>query len=202
MILINFKTKEQSGFALLLTIIIIGVVLAITLTTINLSIKQTRLASDTRDSEIAFHAASAGVECIQHWRRSNVTAYESGSASVPITCFGETRNATVAQAVDPADLSGDGEVYHYEYEISWGTGASERCSEMRFLVFNADFVGDPLVLENVSSYVEGYPRDEDRKTCDSGGLCTIFAGRGYSTACPSSGVFPIGTVQRAIYLEF
>lgn len=187
-----------------MSILAISVVLAITLATISLTIKQTQLATDSRDSEVAFHAASAGLECVRHWRRFSAEEYEDGQ-SVPINCFRVNSvspdNAGNHQIT--SDVEGDGEVYNYTYRISWGVGQAERCSEMKFILLVTDFDGSGLTLENVSEYITGYPRADDTKECESGGLCTIFSSRGYSTSCPAAGEnFPIGTVQRDIYIEF
>ena len=56
---------KERGFALLMTLLIISVVLSVALTTLSLATKQTRLATDTRDAELAFHAANAGLECMR-----------------------------------------------------------------------------------------------------------------------------------------
>jgi len=64
MLLTKSLQPTEKGFALLMTLLIISVVLSVALTTLSLSIKQTRLATDTRDAEVAFHAANAGLECL------------------------------------------------------------------------------------------------------------------------------------------
>ncbi len=202
MTLINTQHNTR-GFALLLSILAISAVLAISLTIMSLTIKQSRLASDSRDSEVAFHAANAGLECVRNWRRTDASDFESGE-SVDITCFGSSGVSPLqTEAVSPS--SGDGDIYYYEYRITWGSGAAQRCSEMKFLIFNTEIGGNDLVLDDVSSYIDGYPgrADGDRKVCESGGLCTTFSSRGYSAACPSgSATFPIGTIQRDVYVEF
>ncbi len=204
------NSSSQSGFALLLTILIIGVVLAVTLTMLSVSIKQIQLTADSRQSEIAFHAANAGLECVRHWRRSLSDLYEQGNNSVGINCFGES--ATPAQQVE--DLMGntnagsatidedDSSAYKYFYQISWGELGARRCSQLRFIILNnsSDSTED-LELSNVTDFIAGYPRDV--ATCSPGGRCTIFSSQGYSSACPASGGnFALGTIQRDILVEF
>ena len=201
---IKTQPKYTKGVALLLSILAITTVLAVTLTSISITIKQGRLASDSRDSEIAFHAANAGLECVRNWRRTNADEYESGD-SVSVTCFGSNNVSPTDNREITSGVSGNGNVYYYEYNITWGSGAATRCSEMKFIVFNTAQTGSPLQLSNVSQYIEGYPGrlDGDTKVCESGGLCTIFSSRGYSAACPTgSNTFPIGTIQRDAYIEF
>ncbi len=193
------KTTNQ-GFTLLLTIIIIGVVLAVTLSSLNLSIKQVRLSVDTRDSEVAFHAANAGLECIRHWRRAAAGDFESDGA-VEIECFGssDTSDATAVP------FSGDGEVYRYEYQLTWGgVGSGERCSQMRFMVISSDIDSeDGVTVPDMREHLVGYPSDS--KACEPGGMCTVFSSQGYSASCPDTGLdgsFPLGTIQREILVEF
>ena len=84
----NFNQKE-SGFALLITLIVVGVVLSVGLSILDLSIRQVRLSTNAKESELAFHAANAGMECARYWRRASSSEMETGQAIEPV-CFGET----------------------------------------------------------------------------------------------------------------
>jgi len=110
--------------------------------------------------------------------------------------------APVTRSSLTAAASGDGQVYQYQYEITWGPSNAERCSEMRFLVFNADAGGTQLELDNMSTYIPGYGENSpsNTKTCEPGGLCTVFSSRGYSNSCNAK--LYTGTIQRDILLEF
>ncbi|MFW6210467.1 MAG: hypothetical protein ACOC4E_03185, partial [Patescibacteria group bacterium] len=57
------QPHATSGFALLITLLVVGVVLAVGAVLLDLTIKQVQLSSTAKDSEIAFHAANAGMEC-------------------------------------------------------------------------------------------------------------------------------------------
>lgn len=197
------STRTHAGFTLLLTIIIIGVVLAVSLSSLSLAVKQVRLSADTRNSEVAFHAASAGLECIRYQRRMNAHDFENGNDGIEINCFGQSNidhaNRVVIQDDD------DGAIYLYEYQIEWSAGTfGNRCSQMRFIVMSVPSEGDDLTLNNVSDYLAGYPGDQSTKRCEPAGLCTLFSSQGYSAGCPSTinGSFPIGTIQREIFVEF
>lgn len=190
----------NQGFTLLLTIIVIGVVLAVTLSSLNLSIKQVRLSVDTRDSEVAFHAANAGLECIRHWRRAAAADFESGS-NFGIECFSSSDPGSASSV----PIDGDGEAYMYEYQITWGgSGTSQRCSQMRFMVITASIDSDDgVTVTDMQNHLAGYPAES--KVCEPGGVCTVFSSQGYSAACPPSGIdgsFPLGTIQREILVEF
>ena len=201
MIQTDKQKKKQAGFALLMTIVILTVVVSITLSVIGLSIKQTRITANTTDSEIAFHASNAGLECVRHWRRNQSASFEAG-ALLPIDCLGSnnvTPNERNSYNSSHRDVSGSGSIHQYQYRITWGAGEFERCSEMTFLIFVSNLSGgNPLTMDNMSEYIAGYPNES--KTCEVGGRCTVFSARGYSSAC--SDIDQIGTIQRDLLLEF
>ena len=202
----NLSTNR--GFTLLLTIIVIGVVLAVTLTSLNLAIKQVQLSADTRDSEVAFQAANAGLECVRHWRRAERNAFESGE-SVQINCFGRSDTSSpTSVALDPS--ASEGSAYLYEYQIPWGDEDvfGERCSQMRFVVMVANIDGGGIAITNeeMRGVLEGYPQRDDDTECEAGGRCTAFSSQGYSAQCPGDindlSSFSLGTIQREILVEF
>ena len=89
--MIRHNTSSR-GFALLMTLLVVAVVVSITLAVIELSIKQLNLAVTAKDSEIAFHAANAGMECVRYARRTASTSLESGENSVRFDCFNKNQN--------------------------------------------------------------------------------------------------------------
>lgn len=183
----------QSGFALLMTLVVVSVVISVGLTLIELTIKQLRLSTLAKDSEIAFHAASAGVECIRYWRLASSTEFENGLGNtVPVNCF-----ETGVRPVTMTDLSPGAElIFKYDVEFSWGV-AGARCSRASFITLSSDPASTGVTLTNVPSYLTGYPNTD--KTCQAGGLCTIVSVRGYNQPCTNIGA--LGTVEREVLLE-
>ncbi len=207
--LINKKSpikNSESGFALLMTLIVVTVVISIGLSVLDLSIKQVRLSTNARDSEIAFHAANAGMECARFWRRSGSDEMEKGQ-SFPITCFSNTVTPTQVNAMNTTINevwevmnTADGEAYRYSYAISWGEFAP-RCSQITTLVASStasSVPGAKLVIPNMKTLVPGYPGET--KDCNAGERCTVISVRGYNKACSS--VSQYGTVQREVLLQF
>lgn len=193
--LINKKSlvkNSESGFALLMTLIVVTVVISIGLSVLDLSIKQVRLSTNARDSEIAFHAANAGMECARFWRRSSSDEMEAGDP-ISINCFSNTVAPTLAEVVN----SVDGEVFRYDYALSWGD-AAPRCSQITTLVASSSVTGAGLVIPNMKTLIPGFPGDT--KNCDAGERCTVLSVRGYNKACSS--VSQYGTVQREVLLQF
>ena len=186
------RKNPESGFALLMTLIVVTVVISIGLSVLDLSIKQVRLSTNARDSEIAFHAANAGMECARFWRRSGSDEMESGQ-SFAINCFSSTVNSIPVEVSNTSD----GEVYRYDYAVSWGEFAP-RCSQITTLVASSSVLGSGLVIPNMNALVPGYP--SDTKDCEAGERCTVISVRGYNKACAN--VSQYGTVQREVLLQF
>lgn len=186
---------SQPGFALLMTLIVVTVVISIGLSVLDLSIKQVRLSTNARDSEIAFHAANAGMECARFWRRSSSVEMESGGSISPL-CFSATPGLnTVSKIV--TNVSGNGDVFKYDYMFTWGNTAT-RCSQVTTLVAAATPLGTGLTITNMQTLVLGYP--SPTLSCKSSERCTVISVRGYNKAC--SNVTDNGTVQREVLLQF
>ena len=195
---IKYPHKHQeSGFALLMTLIVVGVIISIGLSVLDLSIKQIRLSTNAKDSEIAFHAANGGLECAQYWRRASSSQMERGVAIAP-ECFSETPDTnTVVEITD--DVTGDGEVFQYEYEFTWGDAGDTRCTQINTLVASSTALGSGTTIGNMTNLVPGYPDGVD-KFCEAGARCSVVSVQGYNRPCATANGF--GTVQREVLLQF
>ena len=189
--------QPPAGFALLITLIVVSVVVSIGLTLLDLTIKQIRLSSGSKDSEIAFHAANAGVECARYWRRVEQDDFETG-ATASLGCFGQG-NINVA-SIDRG--GGTDDVYEYNFQFTGGS-LNDRCSVVKMITISSDPNATPdvngfaVVLANVPALIPGYP--ETSKGCQPGGRCTIISSQGYNKSCGNINI--IGTVQREVLLE-
>jgi Tfp pilus assembly protein PilX len=192
--------NSESGFALLMSLIVVGVLLSIGLTYLDLSTSQVQLSTNSRDSERSFHAANAGMECGRYWRRVSSDLMETGQDIVP-DCFDAAATPTISPTTlgTAEGLVGDGVAYVYSYEFTWGTN-NDRCSQITSLVMVAN---DPstqtLELTGVATQVPGYT-GADPKICVPGERCTILSSRGYNQDCSNTTNF--GTIQREVLLEF
>lgn len=199
---INFTQRKtgEKGFALLMTLIVVTIVISIGLTVLDLTTKQVRLASNAKDSEVAFHAANAGMECARYWRRQSSSFMENGDPVNPSCFAGSTR--TLSGANNPrtvTDFSGDGEVYRYEYSFTWA--GNTRCSQITTLVASSSANGAGLTINNMDDLVPGYPGStSDEKDCAAGERCTVLSVRGYNKPCGSTTGY--GTVEREVLLQF
>ncbi len=194
--------KQQSGFALLITILVLSVIVAVTLGIVELSLKQLKLSVDSTDSEIAFHAANAGLECARYTRRKESNDVETGG-TVTFDCFansGNTNPVSVAGMYISPPLDSNRLLYRYKRDITWGTAPNERCSSIDILgmVANSSFtIGNGTGAQSLKNYVNGY--ETDSKTCEAGERCTIMSVIGYSSACGATST--PGVLRREILLE-
>ena len=187
------NSQKKAGFALLMTLIVVGAVAAIGISILDLSLKQVQLSTNAKDSEIAFHAANAGMECARYVRRIASSTMESGGNISP-TCFSTTpfSPVTVTQVL----TGGNGLITFYRYRFSWGS--SPRCSEVQALVFNATAGQSGLTLNGVDVWIKGYPLSN--KTCAAGERCTIISTKGWNRSCGN--ISTAGTVEREVLLQF
>lgn len=193
--MVNKRTQQNDGFALLLTLLVVTVLISIGVSILSLSITQVRLASNARDSEVAFHAANAGLECALYWRRVKATQMESGSNIRPMGCFGDNTPDNYSQTQITSGVTG-GNVYRYRYQFEWGTPV--RCTQIDTIVGSSALSGSGLTIPNMRNYIAGYPGN-NTKQCDPGTKCSVISVQGYNKPC--SAVNDYGTVQREVLLQ-
>lgn len=185
---VSAKQAHQrcGGFALLFTMIVVSVLLAIGLTLLNITVKQFTLSSTARESEVAFHAANTGLECMHYYRNTNATDYFAGG-SVEVSCGGVSGTPTVS-----SDAASGGTVYHYEYAFN-GVGTAGVYVETSMYV---------LDMRESDSGVTNYPINEgiESADCGAGVVCTVITSRGHNRS--QSQLDSIRTVQRELTIEF
>lgn len=59
--------NQKKGFTLLYAVIVSSIILAASISIINISLKQYKLSALSRESQIAFYAANTGVDCAVYW---------------------------------------------------------------------------------------------------------------------------------------
>lgn len=191
------KKNNQEGFALLITIIVVSVVISIGLAVLDLSIKQVQLSTNAKDSGVAFYAANAGAECAKYWRRVESEKMVVGETISP-QCFSATPDSNNRTQITTG-IVGDGEVFQYNYEFTWGV--DQRCTQINTLVIAADSGVTSLgvTTTNMTALLPGYPDATDHY-CEPGAQCTVVSVQGYNKSC--GGVGGYGTVQREVLLQF
>lgn len=121
--------NQQRGFALLIAVIFMTVMLAFGLMLGALGYKQSILASSAVQSQYAFYAADAGLECALYAdQQENMFSYlehDENAVPGPITCAG-SQAQQVQYDYDDIDLNR----LHMVQEIEFGSGATARCARV------------------------------------------------------------------------
>ncbi len=177
--------QSERGITLLITLLFMSVLLGITATLLNISLKQYKIASIGLASEISFQASQAGLECAVYHdfntkgqdfnNDGNAEAYVfqvpgdgSLQPNIPrISCLGVAN----VQSKNNEAKSGDEQLF----EFTWGTAPNERCTNISVYKFKNDLNSVPMVDKNGATL---------RVTnCPAGGECTVIKSRGYNVGC-------------------
>src|SRR3989344_1182654 len=67
----RFQLSQRGGYALMLSIVVSSIVLSIGISLLNIVQKELILSATGRDSQFAFYAADAGLECVLYWDLGN-----------------------------------------------------------------------------------------------------------------------------------
>ena len=181
------KNSSERGITLLITLLLMSVLLGISASLLNVSIKQYQLSGIAKASEMAFQAANAGMECAVYNDfppSPSVSEFEvpddGNLQALPasITCMGVT-------IANTEGVVRSGEKQHFQF--SWGPDPDFVCTDVSVYKFS-DASGDITIPAN---YGGG--------TCYQNTVCTVIEARGYNTACPASGSnFLPRTIEREL----
>lgn len=185
------RLHSQSGFALLITLVVVSVVLAIGLSLMQITLKQLQLTITARDSEVAFYAANAGIECLQA-ERLRIDPF----VSIPITktfyCV-QSGQAVTYDSYNPNNASA--RTHLYEHDFDWSTSLPggivvDLCTEVKMFLLDAR---DGTYTQSFSDL------GLEEKECEDGNICTVMFSTGYNKACGDFG--GLQTVQRELTIE-
>ncbi len=98
----------ESGFAMLFTVLVVSVILAIALGISDITFKQTMLSNLAKNSQLAFYQADSGVECGMYYD-TTVGEFPSSTADSPdgttvdkvptqLTCGANTLSLVISQS--------------------------------------------------------------------------------------------------------
>lgn len=176
------QAHPERGIALLITLLVMTVLLGISASLINITIKQFQFASIGYASESAFQAANAGMECALYhdYEAYPASKFDVGQNATNIQCFGVTDSSSVSGVI----ASGDEQRYQFSWKIGDGP---EMCTEIS--VYK---ILGPLDITNIL-------RASTNQTCAAGANCTVIQSRGYNVPCPAPGnTFPPRTIEREL----
>jgi len=194
--------RGKNGFALLLSIIIASVVLAIGVSIMKISVSQLQLSATSRESEIAFQASQSIADCFEFWRYGRNDAFTARPGTLlpptrlnapPIRCMGSAAEESYAEVIENSDA---GHIIKFHYQFNWGTDPA-LCStgDMYIMKPNGQDLQETFRGLSVGDNGDG------NKTCTAGAVCTMLVTQGYNRPCNElqSSIF---TVQRELTTEF
>lgn len=178
---------NQDGITLLVTLLLMGVLLGVSASLLNLTLKQFQLSGIAYTSETAFQAASAGLECALYHDfpppSTNVPSPfavpgngDEQSSGASIKCMGGT---TAVPNSNGTARSGE----EQRFQFSWGATSNPVCTELSVYKFYSLTDSVDMTINGVNMNIN---RDADLSTvefCPQGSECTIIQSRGYNVAC-------------------
>ncbi len=186
-------TKKSDGFALLITLVVVSVVLAIGLSLLFVTTKQYLLAITANESEKAFQAAQVGLECMRYHRASASTRSdllrEGGTWPPSLNCAGVAPNVGDTEA---STIYSNNNRFLYKYIYTYTFGDNQ-CAEVSM------YVADLRDASSDLSYTltgEGL----DSVECSANTVCTAIFARGYNRECDD--LDSIYTIQREITIQY
>lgn len=167
---------QKRGFTVLIAILVAAIVLAIGLSILGVVLKQLKLAGIARESEVAFHAANAGVECARYYDISETGGNtfdvpgDNGRAATQsiLTCMGITDGNR--KGLNGRPTSGEEQYFRF----TWGPTDERRCTIISFWKFYDTSNSEPMVVDTQVIRPGG---------CPQGVECSVIKSRGYNTSC-------------------
>jgi len=179
---------NQDGITLLITLLLMGVLMGVSTSLLNVTLKQYQLSSISLASEIAFQAANAGVECILYNdfpKTGTSTFYVPGDGSEQavqpqIKCMGGGNVASDDNSngsfIDPD--TGNGRAIsggEQRFQFDWGTSPNQSCTNVSVYKFYSTSAPVNILVNGVDMRTSS--------DCPAGGVCTVIQSRGYNVPC-------------------
>lgn len=80
--------KNKKGFVILFTVALSSIILAITMSVIEISFKEINFSTEAKDTNDAFFAADAGAECVLFNDKLDSNSFVELGGSGKVTCLG------------------------------------------------------------------------------------------------------------------
>lgn len=169
---------NQDGITLLITLLLMGVLMGVSTSLLNVTLKQYQLSSISLASEIAFQAANAGVECVLYhdFPKTGASPFDvdGTGATVPeegsISCVGDA-SADVEPSNNGTVVSGE----EQRFQFDWGASPNQTCTDVSVYKFYSTTAPVDILVNGVDMRTSS--------DCPVGGVCTVIQSRGYNVPC-------------------
>ena len=181
--------QKKEGVTLLVALLLVGVLLGISTSLLNVSLKQYQLAGIAYSSEIAFQAANAGMECALYrdypkTGSSTFAVRANGSEQIlqpELTCMNGGTVSVVGKPNTPgtASYAGDNDGFsvsgeEQNFQFDWGTSPGV-CVDVSVYKYKSDST-DLVRSVRGNDFGKGV-------SCPQNSECTIVQSRGYNVPC-------------------
>lgn len=168
--------KRNKGFALLIAVLVSSVVLAVGISMINVTLKEYLFSAIGRESEIAFYAADAGMECALYWDTSTQGGkFDLTAPASTVSCMGST----------VATPAGGSSGTQKQFQFEWTSSGQTVCSKIGITKYYDP--SNPVSMGTLG-------------TCAAGATCTQVEARGYNRPC--AGLSSPRVVERALRASY
>jgi len=155
-------SKSGTGFALLIAVIFMAVMLTFGLALGSLAYKQEVIASSAAESQYAFYAADAALECVLYEdQQYNLFKYDTTDPPPTLDCDGKAPYQGPTRT-----FSGSRQILSYQMELDYGS--LKRCADVT--IYKPSAIGTSYL------FAQGY--DVSCATVDSANSTTRFVARG------------------------
>lgn len=180
------RLNGKRGIALLMTILLMSILLTISASLLNITLKQYQFASIGLASEQAFQAANAGLECLlwHDYEEYPDSKFDVGEADETISCMGDSDDPTTVAGVNSVART---------YQFNWGSPGL--CSEITVYKFNEVGTADGNTTGPDMTTALGKAGN-----CSEDVVCTVIRARGYNVGCGS--ITTARTIEREITQRF
>ena len=124
------RLRGGRGFTLLLSILVVSVILSVSLGIFDIMTKELKLSGLGRESQIAFYAADAGVECFFYWEIKHPdladSAFDTDSNNISSVVCGS--NNGVNGVSGPNFTSGTG---ISSFNLTLGSDPDKKCAKVK-----------------------------------------------------------------------
>ena len=174
------NVSHSRGFALLIAVVVSSIILAIGLSIMTITLKQLQFSITSRDSEVAFYAADAGMECALYWDySSNGGKFDFGGGSKNISCMGSSITTNPVTS---------GSIQTINFQVGWGASPAV-CADVTVKKYF-----DP----STSVTIDASTGD----MCPRGVTCTRTVSKGYNVNCAIVAAPTLRTVERSLRASF
>lgn len=195
----HYRTHER-GIALLITLLLMSVLLTVSASLLNITLKQYQFSSIGVASEQAFQAANAGLECMvwHDYEDYPTSKFDVDTPTAPnpagptIECMGVNDSTSAVGAIG----SGEEQRYRFSWRVSSDPDIPELCTDVSIYKFYELGTADG----NPTGPSMDIALGQTGQNCAEDVVCTVIRARGYNVACPADDddPFPPRTIEREI----